>query len=253
MMKIGFIIIIALSLFSLCACGNEDQEREVVPEVCSLIVSQESNKVRLGLDQTVAEIRSGNGSYTITVEDPSVVRASYYGNQDPRIVVHGLKMGKTKVFVSDDISGEKYEFEVRVTNKYLGFSIDKSNYVDFPVGSSLFLTANENKDFYLLAKGKVKQGTYELRETLHLYMNFEGENGEQIVHNFDFKNSLDTMLFIYLDIIFDLEWILSRSVGPAGPTYMILEETWKGENLEIYCNAILSKQIPDGLINVEYE
>lgn len=100
-------------------------------------------------------VKSGNGDYTIQVENSGIISASEdYGwsNQSGMILIRGLVTGETTIMVTDNASDETRNLQIKVTDNYECFRIStfENNHPVLSKTPFLFLINNQEREVYFV-------------------------------------------------------------------------------------------------------
>ncbi|MCR1859516.1 hypothetical protein NSB23_21070, partial [Phocaeicola vulgatus] len=137
-------IALLLSIWSLTSCSDDNNENEAITPFC---LGDTYYEVRLGQETNSIYITNGSGDISLAIEDENILQATYNGKlyaDKPGGVVSlfGKQKGSTMLSIIDNVTGDKETIEVKVTDCYLAYVINDSNYPILPAGTTLFLVNN---------------------------------------------------------------------------------------------------------------
>lgn len=147
----------------LISCDKNDNK-----EIYSLTFGKESYEI--GLKRIlIVMILSGNGDYTLSVENPEVLDAKLDMSSPTGIgyiLVTGKQKGETTLSVTDNLTHETVKLKIVVTSGYLAFKIDNSNHPALTDDIIMFLINDEERNCYFISEdhpspGTVSKGKYE--------------------------------------------------------------------------------------------
>ena len=160
-------------------------------------------------------IESGNGDYTLEMENPLVALAGVEHGwtaipKGNAIYVKGLLTGSTRLTVTDTATGENRVLSIKVTDYYETLRQDST-------GLYFFLVNNEAHDLYVFTRGEASltgsdlrlasTGRYDItREGDAHYLSFRyaGENGAEEVSDKYLVTDIHPYLLHRLDVKLDL-------------------------------------------------
>ena len=231
-----------ISLLLLClfygACTNKE-----IPRIYSLTFEKEAYEVRSGMTASVPFL-SGNKNYTVISSDTAVVKVSV-SVADSKIgfgtlFLFGNRKGAAVVSVKDNVSGERVNLQITVTDFYIGFEVVETDRVIFQKNDYLFFVKNESKDFLVFgetdATGELAlrfKGSYEFIITgdkPFVNIGYEKE-GQPIEYTFDMSGS-SPEIFSLFGHFFQWSAAKAKDFGIRN-YYMQLKET--ATNSEAVC------------------
>lgn len=219
------------------ACTNDE-----IPRIYTLTFEKDAYEVREGMTSSVP-FRSGNKDYVVHSSDTTVVKASAnitdssvgFGN----LYLFGNGMGEAVVSVKDNVSGEKVDLQITVTEFSLGFEVVKTDSVIFQRNDYLFFVKNESKDFLAFGRTGVAdepvlrfKGTYKFAVVEGKpFVNIEyKKEGAPVEYAFDMSGSSGELLSMF-GHFFQLGTMAKmRDIG-IRYYYMNLEEKATGSKL----------------------
>lgn len=218
------------------ACTNDE-----IPRIYPLTFEKDAYELRVGLTSGVS-FRSGNKDYIVTSNDTSVVKASVSVTDSKigfgTLYLIGNGKGEAVVSVKDNVSGEKVDLQITVTDFYLGFEVVETDSVIFQRNDYLFFVENGAKDFLAFQKTDTDdkpllrfKGSYEFimnGEKPLVNIEYEKE-GQTIKYTFDMTGS-SSEIFSILDHYYPLSFAKSKDIG-IRYYYMNLKETVTGSKL----------------------
>ena len=150
-------IALLLSIWSLTSCSDDNNENEAITPFC---LGDTYYEVRLGQETNSIYITNGSGDISLAIEDENILQATYNGKlyaDKPGGVVSlfGKQKGSTMLSIIDNVTGDKETIEVKVTDCYLAYVINDSNYPILPAGTTLFLVNNQAQDYYLFDQDNI--------------------------------------------------------------------------------------------------
>ena len=164
--------IIALFLCSvgIISCSNDDK-----PEPTPFHLEKQSYEIRFGFTGDIS-IKNGSGDISVSVRNPEIVSVSYlkndvYTDRLGLVSLQGKQKGETKVVITDNITKESEEVNVKVIDSYLACTIMESNHPALTKNPPIYmyLVKNEARDCYFfvysdashsLKEGPIAHGTY---------------------------------------------------------------------------------------------
>ena len=231
-----------ISLVLLClfygACTNKE-----IPRIYSLTFEKEAYEIRSGMTSSVP-FRSGNKDYVVTSSDTAVVKVSV-SVADSKIgfgtlFLLGNRKGEAIVSVKDNISGERVDLQITVTDFYLGFEVVETDSGIFQKNDYLFFVKNESKDFLVFGEtgttGELAlrfKGSYEftiIGDKPFVNIGYEKE-GQPVEYTFDMSGS-SPEVFSLFGHFFHLSAAKTKDIG-IRYYYMQLKET--ATNSETVC------------------
>lgn len=142
--KIGFLIVLVISIFGLVACDNDDDKDEI-KDLFDIIVDKPV--INVGYNETIeVKIVLGNGGYTVKSYDKDIAVATVSG--ELVTVKTGTKKGATTVQIIDqegvigNISVGVGEFDI-VTNYPSGIELEFGASTEFRVISGNFISVED--------------------------------------------------------------------------------------------------------------
>lgn len=155
-------------LFIVClfvaACSDNNDNEPIIP------FSLEKNyyEVRQKRGADCISITNGSGDISLAMENANILQAMYAKYEDNRednrkghINLYGTQKGTTTLTITDNVTGDKATAEVKVTDCYLAYVINDSNYPVLKAGTTLFLVNNQADDCYLFAKDNIRGQFYD--------------------------------------------------------------------------------------------
>lgn len=260
---------IFLTIAILFGCKKEEKH------TFNFVISQNEVESRINMPGYFS-ITSGNGDYTIKVDDKDILDANFtqfINAPFGAITINGKKKGETTVFVTDNRIQSTREIKVKITDFYLPLVVSKSNHPALKKEIRIFLVNNDKKDVYFFMeegdKYNLKQkGTYkfltEMKEetkTPFLLLSYPSdENGKftdakqlPIVHKFDLSGS-NSQFYDVVASSFGVNWDLSSSpttkTSPIELVYLKMKEINTEFNLEAYIGSTSwLDYIPNGYLD----
>lgn len=151
------VLLTVLFIFGLAACSNDDNDTK---EIKPLKFDKQSYETSL-LGQRSIKVYNGSGKYRFDVQDADIIKITYTENEHfeefvlggnnsylGTIDVHGVQTGQTKLTVTDEVTQDKAELTIKVTEPYLTFVVRDSNHPTLSNQVVFFLIANEMHDCY---------------------------------------------------------------------------------------------------------
>ena len=216
-----------ISLVLLClfygACTNKE-----IPRIYSLTFEKEAYEIRSGVtssDTAVVKV-------SVSVADSKIGFGTLF--------LLGNRKGEAIVSVKDNISGERVDLQITVTDFYLGFEVVETDSVIFQENDYLFFVKNESKDFLVFGEtgttGELAlrfKGSYEFTITgdkPFVNIGYEKE-GQPVEYTFDMSGS-SPEVFSLFGHFFHLSAAKTKDIG-IRYYYMQLKET--ATNSETVC------------------
>ena len=202
-------------------------------------------------------IRGGNRDYTVTVADPSIldVKVDLSSPTDMGSLSLTLKQkGETTITVRDNVTNETVLLKIKVVDNYMGMKNISSHGEPYVLNSYLFLTNNENKDFYLYdtdLKTEKYKGTYAFSvedNEPYLTLSFSKEVNGKSVHKYSLLDTSGTFYKLSKTLL-GMDWETSKAnvnsvvrsdVMPS--VYMVARDVDTDEEVKFIFNA--SAEIP---------
>ncbi|GAE82929.1 hypothetical protein [Bacteroides reticulotermitis] len=238
----GILLFLCLQLV-----GCSDDEKEIY----SLSFEKEYYECSL-LRGSYIPIRGGNRDYTVEVADPGVLEVKIdlsssigMGN----LYLTSKQKGETVITVRDNVTNETVLLNIKVVDAYMGLKNISSHGEPYVLDTYLFLTNNENKDFYVydtdLNTEKYK-GTYAFsveNYKPYLTLSFSKEVNGKSVHKYSLLGSLDNF-FAVSKILLGMDWgtstanvnsVVRSDVMPT--VYMVARDLDTDEEVTFVFNA----------------
>lgn len=234
-----------LLLVLLCVLYGACTDREI-PRIYPLTFEKGEYELRERMTLSVT-FRSGNKDYTVVSSDTAVVKAS----TDSKIgfgtlYLLGNGKGEAIVSVKDNVSNEKIDLRVTVTDFFLGFEVVDTDNVIFQKNDCLFFVKNESKDFLALGKTDTIDGTvlrfrgnYEFAVTggkHFVHIEYEKE-GQPVKYAFDMTGS-SSEIFSMIEHFYQPDMVKAKDIGPRY-YFMNLEERTTGSKLVCLLRDVL--------------
>lgn len=252
------LIVLFLFCTALVSCSDDDKnEKTTYP----LTFEKDSYEVRVGLTEYIT-IRSGNQHYTITVEDESILKASFViaegSATSGQILINGKKKGETSILVTDNLIGDNVKLTIKVTDTYIANKLSNSDHPLFKGSYCLYLIKNDNKDFYIYSTNPTRdkltlktKGNYTFSiedKTPCISFNYRDITNGDISYKFSLEETPNTTLTI-LNSFYELDWSSEKKgmKATSPPVYIL---TLKDNNKE-YSNFSLypSLSMPEGILD----
>jgi len=253
-------------IFLLTGCKKEER----TPFNLSLT----ANKMEAPLNSySFLAIVSGNGDYSIDVEDEDIAEATYSqysGLTFGAIGVQGKKKGETTVSITDNKTGQVAKLAVKVVDFYLPLVVSTSNHPALEQYMRIFLVDNDDKDVYFFSVqdnqlNLRQKGTYDFQievnddvVTPYLLLTYSSdEKGEftdaaiaPTVHKFDLTGS-DGAFYQAVNAAFGMEWELTPSIqpfeSPISFIYANMKEIGTDNDVRIYIGGSSGEDyMPEG-------
>lgn len=161
------VLLTILFAFGLAACSNDDNETK---EIKPLKFDKQSYETS-PLGQRSIKVYNGSGKYRFEVQDADIIKITYTENEHfeefvlggdnsylGTIHIQGLQTGQTKLTVTDEVTQDKAELAIKVTEPYLTFVVRDSNHPALNNQVVFFLIANEMHDCYFYYTNKPNPG-----------------------------------------------------------------------------------------------
>lgn len=147
---IPFLLIIA---FLTVGCSDDNNENE---PIAPFSIEKDYYEIRLERSATSISITNGSGDISLKIENENILQAIYSkyndnkeDNRKGHINLYGMQKGATTLTIIDNVTGDKENVEVKVTDCYLAYVINDSNHPVLTAGTTLFLVNNQAHDYYL--------------------------------------------------------------------------------------------------------
>lgn len=151
------ILVLFLCVMSLAACSDDDEKQEFTPlhfEFESLETTEGTGGIMF--------VYTGSGNISLDVRNTDIIDASYevnehYGeiilggssNHLGQINITGKMKGETSILVKDNVTKETVELRIKITDKYLGFTMQSGgNHPALTEDIHFFLVDNDAHDCY---------------------------------------------------------------------------------------------------------
>lgn len=238
----GILLFLCLQLV-----GCSDDEKEIY----SLSFEKEYYECSLLRGSYIA-IRGGNRDYMVEVADPGVLEVKIdlsssigMGN----LYLTPKQKGETVITVRDNVTNETVSLKVKVVDAYMGLKNTISHGEPYILNSYLFLTNNENKDFYVydtdLNTEKYK-GTYAFSvedNEPYLTLSFSKEVNGKSVHKYSLSDTSGTFYYLSKTLL-GMDWgasianvnsVVRSDVMPT--VYMVARDVDTDEEVKFVFNA----------------
>lgn len=213
------IFLLSLIAIGLTACGDDDKE------IVDFTLSTESCEIPLEYTYYTS-IVSGNGDYTLTVENNEIIEAQVKFTADDHmpfgaIYIEAKQKGETTLSITDKVTQQSRSLKVKVTDRYLGYYITESNHPALAKERSVYLVNNAARDAYFFEKKKnnamalLSHGTYEFKvenDNPYLVLHYPEVDGQFTIaavaptaHSFNIKGS-DSQTFGFLQTFLSFKW-----------------------------------------------
>jgi hypothetical protein len=260
-MRQPILFVFLLLSFFLFSCGNDDDK-----EVYSLTFEKDSYETGLGFSYNIP-VLSGNGDYTVAVEDEDILSAESFIGEDlgaGQIHIYAKKKGETFVHITDNRSGDEVTLKIKVTDAYLPGIVLSSNHPLLSAGQYLYLVKNDANDFYIFTKNPSQddlslaiQGNYDFVAednkdnegylTGYLIFNYQDAGMGSQTYKFDISSDPQNSYAInLLTSFFEIKWEKSVGGPPPAPLLKLKEEN---TDLEIVLQFSSFLEIPEGILN----
>ncbi|WP_455664673.1 hypothetical protein [Phocaeicola sp.] len=262
----------------MASCSDNDEEE--VKEVLPLIFEKTMYETSLIRIYNIP-ILSGNGSYSIKVENPEVLDADPFlheGNEIGYIQLMSKRKGVTALTVTDNVSGETAKLTVTVTDGYMTFPVQRSNHPALDEHVWIYLINNDARECYfmqgddrdeyatstILFRGTYQFSAEKAREKSKYYLTLvyaSDENGKftdaaiaPMQHKFDISGS-DSELFKIIPNYLPVNWGVPENassdvkVAPRldMPHVYTLNMKEVGTEYEVIL-TLSSRSIPEGVL-----
>lgn len=224
---------------------------------------------------TYIGIKTGNKDYILRVENPQIIEAEMdWGWSDPTgmIEVYAKEKGETKLFVTDNITKETCEINIRVTDNYIAYFTERNDHPALSEVPYVYLLNNNAKDAYFLDRQSIGNNDYKIYKKAQGKYEFNVKDGKRYLtliyasdsngkltdaaiapteHEFLITEKTNQEALYKLDVTLGLNWGISAPNGirtsPA-PTkeYMEIEET--GTEYKV-AGRLEPYQIPEGIMH----
>lgn len=264
--KLFFGMLIAF-LFSagFTACSDDEKEET---ELQPLTFEKDSYELPKGRFIDVP-IRSGNGDYSLKVENPDVLDAQLQNSEEKGITLSlgGREKGESSLYVTDKVSGETAKLAVKVTKGYLAFAIRESTHPALKKHVWIYLMDTKERECYFLKedeKGRepssdvLSQGVYSVSTDQgknYLTLIYASDKEEAFtdaeiaptIHKFDLTDS-DSYTFSLMRKFLHISWDATDRSGrftPPKEYHLLMRET--GTAYEVDATVKLTF-LPEGLL-----
>lgn len=252
---------------SLLGCSDKDHR-----EPFDFRMGAESYEVRVGMKASFS-IVSGNGDYTIQVEDDNIIEAGHLQNGNltfGSIDVTGKEKGETTLSITDKATQQTVKVKVKVTDFYLPLVVSTSNHPALVRYMRIFLVNNDNRDaYFFLEENNVlnlqQKGRYEIVTerkgdvvTPYLLLRYASDNEGKFtdaaivhtVHKFDLTGS-DQEVYKLLSSKFGVDWgkpsDMQTKSSPISLIYLNLKEVGTEYDVKTYVGySSWQDYIPEG-------
>lgn len=163
------VISLILSTIAIFTAGCSDNENENEPSVTPFSLEKNYYEIRLKNNNTDISVMNGSGDISMIIGDENILKAVYVRDNSDRekdygqkghINLYGLKKGRTTLTITDNVTKETENVEVKVTDCYLAYYIADSNYPGMEVGKVLFFVNNSEKECYIFVKDNIQGNLY---------------------------------------------------------------------------------------------
>lgn len=184
------ILLLFLCAIGLPACSDDDETKELTP----LQIEKRSYEVRWG-DSDDIGIYNGSGNISLKVQNTDIIEASYKINEDygklilgganytflGQIRVSGKQKGETSLTVTDNVTKETVELQIKVTDRYLSCAIQEGNHPALTKDITVFFVGNEAHDCYFFSMDHANNKLYDeplAKGTYEFTAEKDGENNK---------------------------------------------------------------------------
>lgn len=211
-------------------------------------------------------LESGNGNYTLQVENPYIIRAQTESGWScpggTQIYVHGLLTGETQLTVTDNETGEQRTLTIKVTDNYevlrLFSAYPKENSAPIPMNAEfLYLIDNyEREAYFFVNKAATRvtssdlslqgKGNYAFSETdgKHYLTLTYPENKTTVSRSFLISNA-GGYVHHRLNKNLNLNWNTPAGSFDSEDTTFDLKETTSGKEIGI---RLIEFEMPEGIL-----
>lgn len=156
-------------LFIMCmlatACSDDNNENE---PIAPFSLEKDYYEVRQANSTTFIPITNGSGDISLKIEDKNILQAIYAKHEDNKedgrkgsINLYGIQKGSTTLTIIDNVTKDKENVEVKVTDCYLAYAITESNHPALKANTTLFFIKNPAKDSYVFVKDNLHGTLYD--------------------------------------------------------------------------------------------
>lgn len=162
--------IIGVLLLTSCFLAGCEEQKDVAPTT-PFCLDKTYYEARWGRGETTIPIMNGSGDIQLDITNENILQASYQKELQAdgaigTVTLHGKQKGSTTLTLTDNVTHDQETVEVKVTDCYLAYTVDKSNCPALAAGAVLFFVSNEAQALHLFASDNQSDtptttGTYE--------------------------------------------------------------------------------------------